>query len=344
MTIEPFPSREALAAALNSKALYLVVLPTEQCNFRCAYCYQDFATGRMTAAVVRGIKRLIDRRMGDLKFFHLAWFGGEPLIAKDIMLDISRHAQDRCQEHNVEYLEGEVTTNGYLLSPATMAQLTAAQQKHFHVSLDGLGAVHDSTRPLLSGKGSFNRIWTNLLGLRSGDLDFHITLRLHFGAANLADTEALCRRINDNFGGDGRFVVYLKSIEDYGGDKGGRIAPMSRDAARRLGDQLAGLLPDVKVINRTVDDARHICYAAQPNNLLIRPDGRIGKCAVALNDPRNTIGRIDEDGRVRIDNELLKPWMGGFGDLDVGLLSCPYTGVKRTSLPGKSFVPIRVAG
>ena len=67
----------------------------------------------------------------------------------------------------------------------------------------------------------------------------------------------------------------------------------------------------------------YICYAAKANSLLVRADGRIGKCTVALNDPRNDIGRLAEDGSVVIDNDKLRPWISGLGTLDVATLGCP---------------------
>jgi len=36
-----------ILATLNPKSLELILYPTEQCNFRCTYCYEDFLIGRM---------------------------------------------------------------------------------------------------------------------------------------------------------------------------------------------------------------------------------------------------------------------------------------------------------
>src|SRR5947209_19415198 len=75
--------------ALDPKRLHLILLPTEQCNFRCTYCYEDFSIGRMNPETIQGVKRLIDRRLEGLGFLSVSWFGGEPLLACDIIEDIS---------------------------------------------------------------------------------------------------------------------------------------------------------------------------------------------------------------------------------------------------------------
>ncbi|MFZ4534799.1 radical SAM protein [Propionivibrio sp.] len=325
-----FPSQQELAIALSPRSLTLMILPTEQCNFRCVYCYEDFSAGKMKPELVEGIKQLIDRRIDGLTYIALSWFGGEPLVAKDIVFDISEHVDRRCREHGVVHTRGVMTTNGYLLTPSVMERLTKANQSYFQISLDGLGETHDATRPLMSGKGTFDTLWKNLQGLRQSTYDFQIELRLHFGGCDPAESEALCREINGSFGGDPRFSVYLKCIEDYGGPNGGRIKPLPRDIAEKTSEHLATLLPDIVTSHMYQEKMLEICYAAHPNNLLIRADGRVGKCALALKDPRNTIGHLDEEGRLHIDNQRFQPWMEGFKELDEELLACPYHGINKT--------------
>jgi uncharacterized protein len=336
-----FPSRRQLAAALDPERLCLLILPTEQCNFRCAYCYEEFAHGKMRPETVEGIKRLIDRRADDVAALQVSWFGGEPLIAKDIVFDITEHAARRCRERGVAPIPGAMTTNGYLLSVPTVERLAAANQTHYQISLDGLNAAHDRTRPLMSGKGTFERVWGNLTALRESACDFYVSLRVHFGACAPDDTEALCREVNRRFGGDERFTVYLKCIEDYGGANGGKIRPLEPSAAKEASVRYAALLPDVAVSHMYDKGSPEICYAAHPNNLMIRADGRVGKCALALTDPCNTIGHLDRDGRLHIDDERLQPWMRGFAELDERILRCPYQGVGekkrgRKNLPHKA--------
>ena len=40
-------SMEEIAYSLSNEYLHLIVLPTEKCNFRCTYCYEDFLNGKM---------------------------------------------------------------------------------------------------------------------------------------------------------------------------------------------------------------------------------------------------------------------------------------------------------
>lgn len=319
-----------LADALHPKALHLILLPTEQCNFRCAYCYENFEVGRMAPGLVRGIKALIDRRIGDLLAASLSWFGGEPLAAKDVVFDIAEHLQRRCREHGVANLGGSLTTNGYLLNLDTARGLRAVDQGSAQITLDGLGAVHDRTRPLASGGGSFNRIWANLLAIRDSQLDFQVAIRVHVGAAELPESEALCREINCQFGRDGRFSVYFRPIANWGGRNRQAIKPMSNAASREAMACLASLLTDVPHNAGAVDDP-YICYASRPNTWLIRADGRVARCTVALEDPRNTVGYLEEDGRLLVDKESLRPWLGGYTELDRERLACPYSSMRKSS-------------
>lgn len=67
---------EKIYSSLN-KSLHLVILPTEQCNFRCFYCYEDYQNGKMSLETINGLKKFLENRAQDLDLLILEWFGGE---------------------------------------------------------------------------------------------------------------------------------------------------------------------------------------------------------------------------------------------------------------------------
>jgi uncharacterized protein len=59
-------SPSAAAKAVNNKILRLIILPTENCNFRCAYCHEEFEIDRMSPNTVDGPKLFILNRLIDV--------------------------------------------------------------------------------------------------------------------------------------------------------------------------------------------------------------------------------------------------------------------------------------
>lgn len=330
MTIADRSPDELIARLLSPYQLHLILLPTEQCNFRCVYCYEDFAVGRMQAATVRGIEALIARRVPHLTSLEIEWFGGEPLAASDIVLGVTSRARKLCEASGAQFLAG-ATTNGWLLDARLAERLAEAGVYRLQISLDGPAEIHDQTRRRASGAGSFARIWSNLLSIKRSDLDFLVLLRLHVTRANLAALPEFVDELTDTFLFDRRFRLFVKAVEHFGGphdaevetlphaDSVAAVAALESRARRRLGS-------DAVVPNSTDD---HICYAAHANSLIVRADGSIAKCTVALRDPRNSIGRIEEDGALRLDQERLRPWLRGVEDFDPHTLSCPLHGMAQ---------------
>ena len=86
-----------LRKALSPHRLHLIILPTEQCNFRCKYCYEDFKVGKMAKFCVEGINKLISQRLPNTSNLTISWFGGEPLLALDIISNISHHIKNEIE-------------------------------------------------------------------------------------------------------------------------------------------------------------------------------------------------------------------------------------------------------
>lgn len=314
--------RREILRSFDATQLELILLPTEQCNFRCTYCYENFAIGRMSNPVIRGVKRLIERRIGGLQHLRIQWFGGEPLAAKDICLNISEHAYHLAKSNHVEF-EGRMTTNGSLLKPELLAKLVALRQVSFHISLDGDKDAHDLTRVRANGSGTFDKIWSNLIQASKTTLDFKVLLRLHITRSNVESMERLLKKLNDTFGGDPRFSSYFHSIENLGGPHARELHTLSLDEYH---DRVKRLLPlALGAGSGAAPKASpcHACYAAKANSFVIRSTGRVNKCTVLLSNPRNDVGRLTEDGRVLLDVAKIAPWMEGFRTRDWDTLRCP---------------------
>ncbi|TOB11935.1 radical SAM protein, partial [Vibrio parahaemolyticus] len=73
-----------IAESLSPRGLQLIIFPTEKCNFRCTYCYEKFEVGRMSNELIQGIKKFLEVRIPELDRLVISWFGGEPLLAKEV--------------------------------------------------------------------------------------------------------------------------------------------------------------------------------------------------------------------------------------------------------------------
>jgi uncharacterized protein len=314
---------EQLVASFLNDTLQLILLPTEQCNFRCTYCYEDFSIGRMSPSTIRGVKRLIERRIDGLRFLSISWFGGEPLLARTVVEGISEHIVQAAAHRPALHYEGDMTTNGYLLDIATVERLTALGIRVFQISLDGPQKLHDQTRVHLGGRGSFDQIWRNLLAIRDSAAPVKVLLRIHLSPANLPSMPVFLREVRDTFLGDTRFSILLKPVERLGGPNNDKIEILHESMRPQILTELREILLDGANAGRLFSGPQ-VCYAARPNSLMIRANGIVGKCTVALSDSTNAIGTLLADGSLQIDNSRLRPWLRGWESREWAALECPY--------------------
>jgi uncharacterized protein len=380
--LEPLPNgftRHQIAAAITPHAQELILLPTEKCNFRCTYCYEDFALGKMNETTQRAIELFIDRRVPNLKVLNFSWFGGEPLVAKEIVLRLSKYAARKCEEHGVKF-SGGLTTNAYVLDTELAQELINLHQDFFQVTLDGWKEVHDVLRKRADGRGTFDTIWQNLIGLKSLKANFEVVVRVHVRRDNQENLETLMREYAKEFFDDSRFRLNFQHLRNLGGEGGKTVkkavtvdelfavekklreivfADIKR--LRNLSGSSNGVLGEVHTLSaeQEVDDSSiivavaenagesagsqraddrgvgqpYVCYAAKPNSLLIRSNGRIGKCTVAFDDERNDIGYLDANGKIVINHEKLAPWYRGLETLDLAAVGCPIQGLAPATTP-----------
>ena len=203
--------QERLAGCIDDRLVHLILMPTEACNFRCTYCYEEFKLNRMQPRVVLGVKNFLALRAPDLRGLNLSWFGGEPLLALDIMEDILDHARALVRSHPLIRLVSDITTNAYTLSRNVFERLLDRGVAQYQVSLDGPREWHDRKRVLAGGRGTFDRVWTNLLGMRDVSRDFRVIVRLHVDRDNHGALPRFIAEYGQQFGKDPRFKLFCAS-------------------------------------------------------------------------------------------------------------------------------------
>lgn len=316
-------SNEKIISLISNRSLELILLPTEQCNFRCTYCYEDFSIGKMQRNIVEAIKKLISRRIYALDALKIGWFGGEPLAAKDIVYEISEYVQELRKNYpDLKYLS-DMTTNGFQLKEEIFRKLNSLDVTSFQVSLDGTEEMHDKTRKRMNGEGTFNAIWTNLLAIKNTQLNFSIVLRIHITPDNLDDIYKLVDLIKINFGCDSRFTIFFKAIENLGGPNTGTFKVVRGKDKNEIMQHLYQYLGNTMRPKKLNDHGPYVCYAAKTNSLVIRADGKIGKCTVALSDDRNSLGILCDDGSIEVAADKLALWTRGIKSQNLEDLSCP---------------------
>lgn len=156
---------EALAEANRRRSRFsaMAVLNLD-CNLDCSYCYEGGMKGGhyMSAETAGLLAALVERdQIARGKGVALAFTGGEPLMSIDLITSLSERLQGAAAAKGTEY-SFTLVTNGTLLTGKTVAQLVPLGLKGAKVTLDGARENHDSFRPFVSGKGSFDAIVSNV--------------------------------------------------------------------------------------------------------------------------------------------------------------------------------------
>ncbi|HXO40090.1 MAG TPA: radical SAM protein [Thermoanaerobaculia bacterium] len=296
----------------RTDVLELILLASEDCNFRCTYCYEDFARGTMVPAVREGIKNLVRKRIGKLNRLGVSWFGGEPLYGWEAVEDLAPFFVEIADEHEVSF-GSNMTTNGYLLTPQVADKLLAWRIRHFQITLDGLAEHHDHARVGRDGSPTFATIFDNVKALARRDDDFRVDLRVNFDRVNAPGLSQFVDILAQEFKDDRRFSLALHAVGKWGGPNDARLEVCGGDDQQRVQRDILAQARRQGLHFGSLKDAARLgsqaCYAARPYNFLIGASGKVMKCTIVLDkDDYNVVGRITEDGELELDADRMALW------------------------------------
>lgn len=161
------PLTELYEDYLCNKISHLTLQVTQMCNLRCEYCTysggynnRSHSDKRMSTEIAqKAIDYLIKHSRDSVDRFGLSFFGGEPLLAFDLIKMCVHYIKERAEGRTVKF---NFTTNGTLL---TEEKIEFLMENDFNilVSLDGPDYIHNKNRKFAnSEKGSFDILIKNL--------------------------------------------------------------------------------------------------------------------------------------------------------------------------------------
>jgi uncharacterized protein len=156
----------------NPQHLSFVFAPTARCNLSCCYCVQRIdeslvdsttQTVTMSESTVNGVLRFVKNMAETCNAISLpvSFHGGEPLMAKQVILHMLQNLNQWCKERSINFLTNFVT-NCTLFDQSFLDELQGLTVGSVRTTLDGPERIHDLYRHYRNGKGTYQQIVTNM--------------------------------------------------------------------------------------------------------------------------------------------------------------------------------------
>lgn len=312
---------------ITSPVLHLYILVTEECNLRCLYCYQKHRDIIMSQDIQDGIIHYIQKNIRKYTGLQISWFGGEPLLCRDIIGRLSEAFIQICKEQHRSY-KADITTNGYLLTTSVLKELIKYRILYYQITIDGLQDTHDMRKRLKDGSGTFEVIFNNLVEIKQSIHTKTVTflIRSNFLKGDLSSVQQCIREFYLYFGDDDRFLFAPGGAGDWGGGntEGVSLDYFKKEDFRSLFDRLLKCNPlNYGFFHNFQNDGRNICYASKMHSYAIGADGKIYKCTCNFDFQENLLGHVSSNGDFIVDrNKQMSFVVGAFRHLNETCSDC----------------------
>ena len=271
--------------------LGLTIAPTSDCNFRCIYCYEKDSIKpiTMTEETQDALLKFVEQQLPTLHNLSITWYGGEPLLAINIIEKLSAKLISLCDEHNIEY-SADIVTNGFLLSRKMMERLTDVKVSFIQVTLDGAAEDHDKRRCIAGGIPTFNQILENLVAIKDL-IKQPISIRINADRHNISRVDNVIRVIDEK-GLRNVTAPYLAMVENLNGTYNDNSCLHTNEFSAYEFNFI--MRNGLDILSHIPMQIANYCGADYNNSFVIGPDGRIFKCWNELGIDGREIGTLKD--------------------------------------------------
>lgn len=276
---------------------------TNACNLGCSYCYIDKSAEHMAEdTAFRSIDAIIrSATRQNFQGIRLKYAGGEASLHMARVIAVHDYALQQTAQHGLN-LKATLLTNGVVLSQRAIDNLKQ-RQINISISLDGVGAFHDSQRPFKHGQPSFKYVNATIERLMANNIAPHIMVTV--SQRNLAGLDDLLTYILER-----ELSFSLSYYRD--NEHALEHEQLQFDEQHMIKAMLAAFkiierrLPRRSLLQAIVDKANlaytheRTCGVGQ-NYLVIDQHGQVAKCHADIKRTITTIDAPDPLQLLRVD-------------------------------------------
>ena len=183
------------------------ILPTTACNARCVYCYeQGMKVSTMSESTADKVIDFI-LKMKRSEEITLCWFGGEPLVAANIINRICTGLNEKGVSFN-----SRIITNASLFTPELLdTAVNVWHLKRAQVSVDGAKSDYEARKLFCSPKIHNYEYLLKTIGIML-DAGLEVTLRCNFDQGNIEGMYSFWEDINNLYGDSDKLRVYSSML------------------------------------------------------------------------------------------------------------------------------------
>lgn len=272
----------------STSTLNLTIIPTLDCNFNCVYCFEKkvHICEYMNKDIQKQIVKFVNNHADHISAFNVIWYGGEPLLALEIMESLSLSFIRICSENKIIY-SASLITNGFLLTRDVLTKLQKIKINTIQVTIDGGPEDHNVKRPLIGGGKTFEKILYNL----SNGIDLlpRVLIRINIDVNN-QDAGNIVMNYIKQYGLIDKIEVYLGCIRDDNNCYDKNVCLDEKTFAKLEFAFVSSIKPNSIVMYPR--NKFSFCCADNVNSLVVGSDGSLYKCWSEVGNINKSVGNI----------------------------------------------------
>lgn len=256
----------------------------------------------MSEKVQSDLIKFIEQRLTVAKSFSVTWYGGEPLLAKEIIYNLSEKFLAFCEKSNISY-DAFIITNASLMDDNDIENFKKYKIHGAQITIDGPKEIHDQRRRNVKNESTFDKLIDRINALLNNNLT--AICRINIDKENIKRVDELLETLRQkidkyqdlkiDFGQVSAFTDICKSIESdcYNNEQYADIVLPLYAKVQEFGFEVnkMNVYPSPKV---------NFCCYDYANSFVVDNHGEIYRCWNHVGNLKRSCGNVSD-----FDNDKL---------------------------------------